>query len=134
MHSLRDTPVHACTLMHLLANKLGGSEVCTTYRSYSCAQHHPSRVVTYSNQISTTHSAVGTQVSFRVGPLITHYTYVYSTRTRLNLSVLIRMHDPQEEYVFRANFQIPSFIICSLSFPPCRFSDPLMAFTSFLPI
>lgn len=114
MHSLRDTPVHACTLMHLLANKLGGSEVCTTYRSYSCAQHHPSRVVTYSNQISTTHSAVGTQVSFRVGPLITHYTYVYPTKTRLNFSGLTQMHNLHQEFGCRAMFLIPNFILLSL--------------------
>ena len=58
--------VHACTRMHLLAN-MHPVHLSITYWSYSCAQHHSSRVVTYSNQISTMHSAVGTQVNSGLG-------------------------------------------------------------------
>jgi len=66
LHSLRKDLVHACTRMHLLAN-MHPVHLSITYWSYSCAQHHSSRVVTYSNQISTMHSAVGTQVNSGLG-------------------------------------------------------------------
>jgi len=103
LHSLRKDLVHACTRMHLLAN-MHPVHLSTIYLELQLctapfvkgsdilkSDKHNAQCCWYTSK-------------FRAGPLITHYTYVYSTRTRLNLSVLIRMHDPQQEYASRAIF------------------------------